>query len=94
MTIMIHACNERMWYVNEYLVPSMTAQGIGKDNIIVVMNPETNEFYVAIRKTVVEEVEDLAYLISEGKSEPPEFHFSSIWERTSRQYQKSRHGLD
>ena len=34
-TYMIHACNERMWYVNEYLVPSMTAQGIGKDNIIV-----------------------------------------------------------
>ncbi len=30
----------------------------GKDNIIVVMNPETSEFYVAIRKTVVEEVED------------------------------------
>ena len=30
----------------------------GKDNIIVVMNPETHEFYVALRKTVVEEVED------------------------------------
>ena len=30
----------------------------GKDNIIVVMNPETSEFSVAIRKTVVEEVTD------------------------------------
>ncbi|MBR5523917.1 MAG: transcription termination/antitermination protein NusA [Clostridia bacterium] len=30
----------------------------GKENIIVVMNPETNEFSVALRKTVVEEVTD------------------------------------
>ena len=30
----------------------------GKDNIIVVMDPETNSFSVALRKTVVEEVED------------------------------------
>ena len=30
----------------------------GKDNIVVTMNPETNEFSVALRKTVVEEVTD------------------------------------
>ena len=30
----------------------------GKENIFVVMDPETNEFSVTIRKTVVEEVED------------------------------------
>ena len=30
----------------------------GKENIIVTMNPETNEFGVSLRKTVVEEVED------------------------------------
>ncbi len=30
----------------------------GKENIIVAMNPETSEFSVSIRKTVVEEVED------------------------------------
>jgi len=30
----------------------------GKENIFVVMNPETNEFSVTIRKTVVEEVTD------------------------------------
>ncbi len=30
----------------------------GKDNIVVVMNPETSEFSVSIRKTVVEEVND------------------------------------
>lgn len=29
----IHACPERMWYVNDYLVPSLQAQGI--DNIVV-----------------------------------------------------------
>ena len=28
----------------------------GKENILVVMNPETNEFSVILRKTVVEEV--------------------------------------
>ncbi len=30
----------------------------GKDNIVVTMNPDTNEFSVALRKTVVEEVTD------------------------------------
>ncbi len=30
----------------------------GKENIIVTMNPETSEFCVSLRKTVVEEVED------------------------------------
>ena len=30
----------------------------GKENIIVTMNPETSEFSVSLRKTVVEEVED------------------------------------
>ncbi len=30
----------------------------GKDNIVVTMNPDTNEFSVSLRKTVVEEVED------------------------------------
>lgn len=35
MKYMIHACPQRMWYVGEYLVPSMTAQGIDKENIIV-----------------------------------------------------------
>ena len=27
-TYMIHACNSRMWYVNDYLIPSMREQGI------------------------------------------------------------------
>ena len=30
----------------------------GKENIIVVMDPDTHEFSVSLRKTVVEEVED------------------------------------
>ena len=30
----------------------------GKENIVVIMNPETNEFSVSLRKTVVEEVLD------------------------------------
>lgn len=32
---MIHACNQRRWYVDEHLLPSMINQGIDKDNIIV-----------------------------------------------------------
>ena len=32
---MIHACPKRMWYVEDYLVPSMLAQGIVEDDIIV-----------------------------------------------------------
>ena len=30
---LIHACNSRLWYVNEYLVPSMIRQGICPRNI-------------------------------------------------------------
>lgn len=32
---MIHACPKRMWYVDEYLIPSLKAQGISDDEIIV-----------------------------------------------------------
>ena len=32
---MIHTCPSRMWYVDEYLIPSMEAQGISKENIYV-----------------------------------------------------------
>ena len=35
MKYMIHACPKRMWYVGDYLIPSMLAQGIDKGNIIV-----------------------------------------------------------
>lgn len=35
MRYMIHACPQRMWYVNEFLIPSMKAQGITDDEIIV-----------------------------------------------------------
>lgn len=29
----IHACLEREWYVNDFLIPSMVAQGIARDDI-------------------------------------------------------------
>lgn len=32
---MIHACNDRMWYVNDYMIPSMLKQGISADDIII-----------------------------------------------------------
>ena len=35
MKYMIHACPDRMWYVNGFLIPSMLDQGITRDEIIV-----------------------------------------------------------
>ena len=32
---LIHACNQRMWYVKRYLLPSLVAQGIDPKNILV-----------------------------------------------------------
>ena len=32
---MIHACTDRMWYVEKYLIPSMLEQGIPRDEITV-----------------------------------------------------------
>lgn len=33
MAYMIHACPSRVWYVSNYLIPSMTEQGINRDSI-------------------------------------------------------------
>lgn len=38
--IMIHACPDREWYVNKYLVPSIIQQGIPPDDITVWMDRE------------------------------------------------------
>ena len=32
---LIHSCEKRKWYVDQYLVPSMVEQGIDRDNILV-----------------------------------------------------------
>lgn len=37
---MIHACNDRMWYVNDYLIPSMLKQGIKEEDIVVWQDTE------------------------------------------------------
>lgn len=39
---MIHSCNKRKWYVDEYLVPSMVHQGIPESDIIV-YNDDNND---------------------------------------------------
>ena len=36
----IHACPKRMWYVDEYLVPSMLAQGINENDIFIYNDTE------------------------------------------------------
>ena len=33
MKYMIHTCEARLWYVEEYLIPSMLKQGIKEDDI-------------------------------------------------------------
>jgi len=38
MKYMIHACESRIWYVNEYLIPSMLEQGIQKNEIILYLD--------------------------------------------------------
>ena len=35
MKYMIHSCDKRLWYVNEYLIPSMKEQGIKDEDIII-----------------------------------------------------------
>lgn len=35
MKFMIHSCNQRQWYVDEFLVPSLIKQGIPKEDIYV-----------------------------------------------------------
>ena len=37
---LIHACEERMWYVENHLIPSMLKQGIDKSNIDVYVDTE------------------------------------------------------
>ena len=37
---LIHACNQRMWYVNDYLIPSMLEQGIDRSNIRVYLDKD------------------------------------------------------
>lgn len=38
---MIHACNERMWYVDDYLITSMMEQGIDRKDIILWQDKES-----------------------------------------------------
>ena len=33
MRYLIHACPQRLWYVNDYLIPSMLLQGVKRDDI-------------------------------------------------------------
>lgn len=42
MKYLIHTCSKRKWYVDEFLVPSMKAQGI-KDKSIVIYNDENKD---------------------------------------------------
>ena len=41
MKYLIHSCNSRLWYVKEYLIPSLIAQGIKGEDIIL-FNDDNN----------------------------------------------------
>ena len=38
MKYLIHTCNKRLWYVNDYLIPSMTEQGIDVNDVAVYLD--------------------------------------------------------
>ena len=40
MKYLIHTCNDRLWYVEKYLIPSMIEQGIDKDSILIYLDKE------------------------------------------------------
>ena len=40
MKYMIHACEDRNWYVESYMIPSMTEQGILREDILVWLDKE------------------------------------------------------
>lgn len=41
MRYLIHACNDRLWYVDEFLIPSMLVQGIERKDISVWLDKES-----------------------------------------------------
>ena len=44
---MIHTCNQRRWYVNKFLIPSMLEQGIKKDEIIVAVDSNNSGILIS-----------------------------------------------
>ena len=57
MKYMIHACNQRMWYVDNFLMPSLIKQGINKDDIYVYLDKDRDgnlKSYIKSSKLVYE----------------------------------------
>lgn len=54
----IHSCNDRQWYVDQYLVPSMLKQGIAKDDILVFQDKECKGALTHFLE-YIEEIKDL-----------------------------------
>ena len=52
MKYMIHTYKDRLWYVNEYLVPSLLKQGISIDNIIVYADMNKDGNLVSFLKSI------------------------------------------
>ena len=54
MHFMIHACPSREWYVKDFLIPSMTAQGIPRDDIEVWMDRDGDGCLFSCMKSFAE----------------------------------------
>ena len=55
---LIHAAPKRMWYVNEYIIPSMVTQGINPDNIKVYCDTEKKGCLYAFMDSLADLPED------------------------------------
>ena len=51
---LIHACKKREWYVNDYLIPDMTDQGIPRENIDVYMDTNNDGCLMSFIKSIKE----------------------------------------
>lgn len=48
---MIHACTQRLWYVNKYLIPSMLKQGIPEDDILLYVDSDKRGNLISCMKS-------------------------------------------
>ena len=102
---MIHTCNARRWYVNEFLIPSMLEQGIEKDEIIVMVDSRNEGILMSTMKTfdwigrtqdwndIIWHLQDDVIISSNFKNKTNELYGDIICGFCSRYDQSKRYGL-
>lgn len=82
---LIHTCNDRNWYVNEYLIPSMVEQGIDRNNIDIYLDKNNEGCLVSCMKA-------FSSVISDGHTwhlQDDVIICSDFKERTEKEYEES-----